>query len=80
MPGASEGVLLNTTIVNPSASGFLTVYPCGSAVPNASSLNFRPGQIVPNLVDAKVGTGGSVCFVSTAQTDLLLDLTAYYSS
>ena len=65
MPGSTEGVLLNTTIVGPSGGGFLTVYPCGTTPPNASNLNFAAGQVVPNLVDAKIGSGGTVCFVST---------------
>ena len=73
------GVLLNTTIVNPSGNGFLTVYPCGRTFPNASNLNYVAGQVVPNLVDVKIGTGGSVCFVSNVATDLILDMTGYYS-
>ena len=79
LPGGTSGVLFNTTIVAPSGNGFLTVYPCGSPIPTASNLNYTAGQVVPNLVDAKIGSGGSVCFVSTAATDLLLDLTGYYS-
>jgi hypothetical protein len=80
LPGTTEGVLLNTTVVFPSGNGFLTAYPCGTTPPNASNLNFLAGQIVPNLVDAKIGTGGAVCIVSSAQTDVLLDLTGYYSA
>ena len=49
------------------------------ALPNASNLNFEAGQVIPNLIDAKIGTGGAVCIVSSAATDLLLDLTGYYS-
>jgi hypothetical protein len=79
LPGGTSGVLLNTTIVGPSAAGFITAYPCGSPVPGVSNLNYIPNQVVPNLVDAKIGNGGSVCFVSSAATDLLLDLTGYYS-
>lgn len=79
LPGGTAGVLLNTTIVNPSGTGYLTVWPCGGNFPNASNLNYNAGQVIPNLVDAKIGAGGSVCFVSTVATDLILDLTGFYS-
>ena len=46
-------VALNVTVVNPTAAGFLTTYPDGEPVPNASSLNFSPGQTVPNFVLAR---------------------------
>jgi hypothetical protein len=80
LPANTDAVLLNTTVVRPFAAGYLTAYPCGTTPPNASNLNFVAGQIIPNLVDAKIGTGGAICIVSSAQTDVLLDLTGYYSA
>jgi hypothetical protein len=79
LPANTQAVLLNTTVVGPWAAGYLSAYPCGTNPPNASNLNFLAGQTLPNLVDAKIGTGGAVCIVSSAQTDVLLDLTGYYS-
>jgi len=67
-------VVLNVTAVNPSSGGHLTVYPCGQPIPNASNLNFVVGDVIPNLVVAKVGSGTKVCFVSSAATDLLVDV------
>jgi hypothetical protein len=80
LPGTTEGVLLNTTVVGPSGNGYVTVYPCGTAPPNASNLNYVGGQVVPNLVDAKIGTNGDVCVVSSAATNIIFDLTGYYSA
>ena len=40
---------LNVTVTNPINAGFLTNYPDGRTVPNASNLNFGPGQTVANL-------------------------------
>jgi hypothetical protein len=77
VPGGSQGVLVNATVVGPSAPGFLTVYPCG-AIPTASNLNFGAGGARPNLVDATVA-GGNICVVADKSTDLILDVTGYYS-
>ena len=74
--GASA-VMLNVTAVRPSGTGWVTVFPCGSERPNASSVNYVAGVVTPNAVLAKVGAGGKVCLYSEAQTDLLVDVNAY---
>ena len=59
VPASGVGaVALNVTVTNPTAPSFLTVWPTGDTAPLASNLNYLPGQTVPNLVIAKVGTGG----------------------
>ena len=70
----ATSVLLNVTVTNPVAAGFITVYPCGEARPLASSVNFVAGATVPNLVIAKVGAGGQVCFYTMTTTDLIVDV------
>jgi hypothetical protein len=77
VPADASAVMLNVTAISPLARGFITVYPCGSAVPNASNLNFVPGQVVPNSVLSKVGRGGKVCLFSLAQTDVAVDVNGY---
>ena len=74
--GASA-VMLNVTAVRPSGTGWVTVFPCGSERPNASSVNYVAGVVTPNAVLAKVGAGGKVCLYSEAETDLLVDVNAY---
>jgi len=74
----ATAVALNVTAVGALGSGFVTVFPCGSDQPTASSLNFTSGAIVPNAVIAKVGSDGKVClFVSTA-THLVVDVNGYF--
>ena len=63
VPGSDVGaVVLNVTVTRPTTAGFVTVYPDGSARPVASNLNFSPGETVPNLVVAPVGSDGKVDF------------------
>ena len=73
----ASAVVLNVTAVVPSAAGFITVWPCGSTRPVASSVNFRPGEVVANAVLAKVGDDGEVCLATSSDTDLLVDVTGY---
>ncbi|MGY0233285.1 right-handed parallel beta-helix repeat-containing protein [Longispora urticae] len=50
-------VTMNVTVTEPTSAGFLTVYPNGRALPNASNLNWTAGQTVPNLVVVPVIDG-----------------------
>lgn len=53
--------VLNVTVTAPTTSGYVTVYPCGGAVPTASNLNFVAGQTVANHVIVAVGGDQRVC-------------------
>jgi Domain of unknown function (DUF4282)/Protein of unknown function (DUF2510) len=72
-------VVLNITATDPTAAGFFTVYPTGSARPTASNLNFVPGQTTPNLVVAKVGANGQVSVFNFAgNADLIADVVGWF--
>jgi hypothetical protein len=76
----ASSVVLNVTVTEPNAAGFITVYPCGSPQPEASNLNYVTGQTIPNLVISKVGTNGQVCLFSSQATQLVVDVNGYYES
>ncbi len=80
VPTNAAAVLLNVTVDGPAAGGFLTVYPCGQPVPNASNLNFSAGQTTANAVSVALGTAGLVCVATSASTNVLLDVTGYHTS
>ncbi|MEN3314804.1 MAG: hypothetical protein V7605_1038 [Acidimicrobiaceae bacterium] len=74
-------VALNVTVTEPSAVGFLTVYPTGEAQPLASSANFVPGQTAANAVVVKVGTGGRVTiFNSSGATHVVADVAGWHAT
>ena len=77
VPSDALGVVLDVVAVHPDADGFLTVFPCGTAVPSTSNLNYAPGQIIANSVFTGIGTGGTVCIYSHASTDLVVDVTGF---
>ena len=77
----ATAVTLNVTATNVTAGGFVTVYPDGTALPNASNLNFEPGQTVPNTVVVKLGADGSIDLTNSSKgtIDLVADLEGYYA-
>jgi hypothetical protein len=72
---------VNLTVDQPSGPGFVTAYPCGAAVPLASNLNYGTGQVVANLATAAVPAGsGAVCIFTWAATNLVVDVSGYFTS
>jgi hypothetical protein len=74
LPGDTSSVVLNVTATGADAAGFVTAWPCGEPMPNASNLNVAAGQSVANLVMVKVGAAGKVCLSSMGRVDLVADL------
>jgi hypothetical protein len=75
--GATD-VVLNVTVTDPVAAGYVTAYPCDADLPTASNLNFVAGQTVPNLVTVSLGASGHVCFFASVATHLVTDLSGWY--
>jgi hypothetical protein len=78
VPADAAAVVLNVTVANPTAPGFVTVWPCDQPQPLASNLNYVAAQTVPNLVIAKVGTNGNVCLFTMSPADLIVDVAGYF--
>jgi serine protease len=78
VPVGARAVILNVTVVSPSANSYLTVWPAGTAKPNTSDCNYTPGSVVPNLVMVKLGTGGAVNLNNAVgTTDVVADVFGY---
>lgn len=75
-----RAAILNVTAVRPTGAGHITVYPCSSRLPTASTLNYVAGQIVPNGVIVKPDKTGEVCINSFARTDLVVDFLGFVGS
>ena len=75
------GVVANVTVADTTNVGFLTVYPAGAPLPTASDLNWLPGQVIPNLVVAKLSATGSLAIHngSSGTVDVVIDASGYYS-
>ena len=77
--GGVSAVALNVTVTEPTGYSFLTVWPAGQPRPLASNLNYVPGQTVPNLVVAKVGTDGKIgAFNNSGEAHVIADVVGWY--
>jgi hypothetical protein len=74
----AAAVTVNLTTTQPNAAGFATLYPCGSARPQASTINFGPSQTIANSVITKVGTNGRVCIYTHSRAHVIADVTGYF--
>ncbi|MFF6774328.1 hypothetical protein ACFY8W_12270 [Streptomyces sp. NPDC012637] len=74
-----KAVVLNVTATNPTATGFVSVYPYGTARTAASNLNFVAGQTVANMVVVPVRDGKITFYNRSGSVDLIADMAGYYT-
>jgi alpha-tubulin suppressor-like RCC1 family protein len=74
VPSDATSVVLNVTVTDPEAAGYITAYPCGTPRPNASNLNYTTGQTIPNNVIVKIGVNGTICLFTQQTTNLIADI------
>jgi hypothetical protein len=91
MPSGATGVVLNVTVVNSTADGYVSVRPADAVgAPQTSNINFEARKTVANSITVNLPTSGpdagtfEVWFdsmgVAGATADILVDVTGYYSS
>jgi uncharacterized protein (DUF1501 family) len=77
--GASA-VLLNVTAVAPTTGTYVTVFPSDRQRPLASNLNAAAGQVVPNMVIARLGANGAaVIYNNSGSIDVVADVMGYFT-
>jgi Tol biopolymer transport system component len=80
----ATAAVLNVTVTEPTAAGYITVWPCAEAPasatpPLASSLNFVAGQTIANLVVVPLGPTGKVCLQSSiSDAHLIADVDGFF--
>ena len=72
-------VAVNLTSVAPSATGFVTAYPCGGALPDASVVQAIAQRTSAGATVVPLGADGTFCVYTSTATDLLVDLFGAYS-
>ncbi len=80
VPADAEAVTLNVTVTEPRTSGYFGVYPCGTAWPGTSNVNFTAGQTVANNTLVGVGRDGKVCVYTSATAHVVVDASGYFPS
>ncbi|MDG4835637.1 DUF1565 domain-containing protein [Micromonospora sp. WMMD967] len=73
-------VVLNVTATQPATAGYLSVYPDGTTTPQGSSVNFVPGETVPNQVTVPMSNGNLRIRNNAGGTvHVVVDLQGFYS-
>jgi hypothetical protein len=75
---ALQGYVFNATVVPPAAMRYLTLYPQGTTLPKASTLNAYDGAITSNMAIVAT-TNTEITAYAIDPTDLLLDLFGYFA-
>ena len=83
VPPTAKSVAVNVVAVQPTADGFLTLFPTGQSPPSASTLNFRAGTVRANNAVARLGAGGQVTVAygvaaGSATMNFILDVNGYF--
>ena len=75
----ATAVVLQLTVVRPTARGWLTAYPCGASEPFVSNVNYEAGETRSNAALVGVGAGGKVCIKSSTYAELIVDVSGWFS-
>ncbi|MEZ5231345.1 MAG: hypothetical protein R2749_01340 [Acidimicrobiales bacterium] len=82
VPATGVGaVAVNVTVEAPTGGGYLTVWPSGSPMPLASSLNHGAGQTVANALVVGVGPDGRIDLgLGAGQASVVVDVLGWFAT
>ncbi len=77
----ATAVVMNLTVTEPSAPGFLRMTPAGRTPAQTSNVNFFANDTVPNLVICQLGDGGRITLDSAGESaHALADVFGYFGA
>jgi hypothetical protein len=79
VPAIAQAYSLNITVVPHGALGYVTVWPTGSSVPIAATLNSLNGAEVSNAAIVPAGASGSISLFASNDTDVMIDINGYFA-
>jgi hypothetical protein len=82
IPAGAQAVAVNVTVVDPTTGpGYLSLYPGGTTLPVASTVNYKAGQARGNSVILPLGSAGDIlawCGQPSGTVDLVVDVNGYF--
>jgi hypothetical protein len=79
VPQTAQSYSLNLTAVPHSPLWYLTAWPSGQPLPEASTLNASTGSVTANAAIIPAGTNGGISVHASADTDLIIDINGYFA-
>ncbi len=75
IPKGVESVVVNITLTGADRIGYVTAFPAGQSVPDASNVNIVPGGVRANTAVVKVGAGGRISLkMAGSGADVIVDV------
>ena len=71
---STSAVLVNITYVEPAASGFLTAWAAGAAIPATSNINALAGEVVANTAVVPVDAQGRIQVLTNTAAHVVVDV------
>jgi LPXTG-site transpeptidase (sortase) family protein len=79
IPSSASAVVMNTTLIDASQGGFVTVYPAGTVRPGTSTVNAeRRGQTIANHTITPITIRGAAAYASNG-AHLVQDVTGWFT-
>jgi metallopeptidase family M12-like protein len=81
VPTTAKAVSVNVSVTQATAAGNLRLYAGGTALPNATAINYRAGQTRANNDLAPLGTAGSLavrCDQPSGNVQVIIDVNGYF--
>jgi len=82
IPAGARAVSVNVTVVQATAGpGFLTLYPGGTSLPVASTINYKASQTRGNNAILPLGSAGDIvvwCGQSGGTANMVIDVNGYF--
>ncbi len=75
--GDANSAILNVATVESTGPGFLTLWPCGTDRPNASSVNYFANSVRSVAVYGKLDASGKLCVFALQNTHVIIDVNGY---
>lgn len=79
IPFTARAVVLNITLVPRGFVDFVTVFPGGETRPEFYTARSQDGLVVANSAIVKTGSGGTIGIYASHATDLIIDITGYFT-
>ena len=73
-------VVVNATVYNETAGGYLTLWPKGLTRPVTSAMSFPPARAHTNMVVATLSGDGYTSVFTSDSVDMIIDVVGYYTT
>ncbi len=80
VPATASAAVVNITAVDTQAPGWVTAFPAGEPLPQASSLNVdQAGRVISNLATVRLGSDGAIDIATSSAMHLVVDVVGAYT-